>query len=70
MSDSLLARPPGRIAVAGDWHGNIHWVRRVVTLLRDRAPEVPKRQHLANVFVLESISGQQYDACALLQAAP
>ena len=40
MSDSLLARPPGRIAVAGDWHGNIDWVSRVVTLVRDRAPEV------------------------------
>lgn len=38
--DSLLTSAGGRIAGANDWHGNVEGVRRVITVLRDREPEI------------------------------
>ena len=60
MIESRVAGAAGRIAVAGDWHGNIDWVRQVVTVLRDRAPEVDTIFQLGDFGFFPHLPGNEF----------
>jgi len=38
-------REPSRVALAGDWHGNVSWVQRAIPLLHRFAPDVTQILH-------------------------
>lgn len=62
MIEELLPGTSTRVAIAGDWHGNIDWVRRVVMLLRDRAPEVDTILQLGDFGFFPRRTGQYFVA--------
>ena len=41
-------RKPSRIALAGDWHGNVDWVQRAIPLLHRFAPDVTQILHVGD----------------------
>ena len=60
MSDSLFTGNGGRVAVVGDWHGNLDWVRKIVTALRERAPEVDTILQLGDFGFFPHRPGNQF----------
>jgi len=49
-----------RVAVAGDWHANVLWVRSVIPALRSAAPDVETILHVGDFGILPDRQGKAF----------
>jgi hypothetical protein len=61
VSDSVpFAGPSGRVAIAGDWHGNLPWVHSAIPRLHRQAPDVTTIFHLGDFGLFPTPAGREF----------
>jgi hypothetical protein len=50
----------GRVAIAGDWHGNIEWVQSAIPRLHRQAPDVTALFHLGDFGLFPTPAGTAF----------
>jgi hypothetical protein len=54
------AGPSGRVAIAGDWHGNLPWVHSAIPRLHRQAPDVTTIFHLGDLELFPGPVGAEF----------
>lgn len=55
-----LELPDERVAVCGDWHGNVHWVRTVARALPTLAPDITTVLQLGDWWMKPSVVDSEF----------
>lgn len=60
MTNDYPIASSGRVAIAGDWHGNVRYIGLVIARLRERAPDVDTIFQLGDFGHFPKRTGRQY----------